>query len=68
MKKLKSESNDLYLKQFSEWDKCIKANNVKSVEELMTKVFDKIKADSTFVKKSKKIYKPKFLNESKTLV
>lgn len=36
MKKLKAESNELYLKQFSEWDKCIAANKVKSVEELMT--------------------------------
>jgi len=68
MKKLKSESNEAYLKQFSEWDKCLKSNNVKTVEELMTKVFDKIKSDPSFVKKSKKIYKPKFLNESKTLV
>lgn len=63
MKKLKSESKDLYLKQFSEWDKCLTANKAKSIEELMTKIFDKIKADPTFVKKGKKIYKPKFLNE-----
>lgn len=68
MKKLKSESNELYLKQFSEWDKCIAANKVKSVEELMSQVFDKIKADPVYVKKAKKIYKPKFLNENKTLV
>lgn len=68
MKKLKSESKDLYLKQFSEWDKCLTANKVKSVEELMTKVFDQIKADPVYVKKAKKIYKPKFLNEKKTLV
>ncbi len=68
MKKLKSESKELYLKQFSEWEACLNKNNVKSVEELMTKVFDKIKSDPVFVKSTKKIYKPKFLNEKKTLV
>ena len=34
----------------------------------MEKVFEKIKADPVYVKKGKKIYKPKFLNEKKTLV
>jgi hypothetical protein len=43
-------------------------NKAKNVEELMEKIFDKIKADPIFVKKGKKIYKPKFLNEKKTLV
>jgi hypothetical protein len=34
----------------------------------MTKVFESIKKDFTFVKKGKKIYKPKFLDEKKTQV
>ena len=34
----------------------------------MEKVFEGIKKDSTFVKKGKKIYKPKFLDQSKTQV
>lgn len=56
------------MKQFALWDKCLKDNKAKSVEDLMEKVFDKIKADPVYVKKGKKIYKPKFLNEKKTLV
>jgi large subunit ribosomal protein L5e len=68
MEKLKSESADCYKRQFSQWDKCLKDNKVKTVEELMTKVFESIKKDFTFVKKGKKIYKPKFLDEKKTQV
>lgn len=68
MKKLKSESQEVYNKQFSQWDKCLSENKAKSVEEIMQKVFEKIKADPVFVKKGKKIYKPKFLNENKSLV
>lgn len=68
MKTLKKESAEAYQKQFSQWDKCLQENKAKSVEELMTKVFDKIKAEPLFVKAAKKIYKPKFLNEKKTLV
>ncbi len=68
MKVLKKESNEVYMKQFSHWDKCLQDNKVKSVEELMEKIFDKIKADPIYVKKVKKISKPKFLNEKKTLV
>ena len=34
----------------------------------MEKIFDKIKADPIYVKKVKKISKPKFLDEKKTLV
>lgn len=68
MKKLKAESQEAYQKQFSQWDKCLTENKAKSVEEIMQKIFDKIKADPAYVKKGKKIYKPKFLNEQKTLV
>ena len=68
MKKLKSESQEAFAKQFSQWEKCLQENKAKSVEEMMQKIFEKIKGDSAFVKKGKKIYKPKFLNERKTLV
>jgi dihydroneopterin aldolase len=68
MKVLKGESSEAYEKQFSHWDKCLKDNKAKSVEELMEKIFEKIKSDPVFVKKGKKIYKPKFLNEKKSLV
>lgn len=68
MKDLKEDGEEAYNKQFSQWDECLKKNNVKTVEELMTKVFEGIKKDSAFVKKGKKIYKPKFLNQDKSLV
>lgn len=68
MQKLKSESQEAYNRQFSQWDKCLTENKVKSVEELMEKVFEGIKKDFAFVKKGKKIYKPKFIDEKKTQV
>ena len=43
MAKLKEESEDAYLKQFSKWDKCLKDNGVASVEALMEKVFEAIR-------------------------
>ncbi len=65
---LKAEGNDRYLKQFSQWDKCLKDNKVETVEALMTKVFEGIRKSSVKKTEKKAKYTPKFLNESKTLV
>lgn len=51
MAALKEESEEDYLKQFSQWDKCLKANKVDSVEALYQKVHAAIMKDSSFHKK-----------------
>lgn len=43
MKKLKEQSSEAYHKQFSMWDKTLKAAHVDSVEKLMTKVHAEIR-------------------------
>jgi hypothetical protein len=51
MESLKEESQEDYMKQFSQWDKCLKANKVSSVEALFTKVHAAILKDPSFTKK-----------------
>lgn len=51
MDTLKEESNEEYMKQFSKWDKCLKAAKVSTVEELYKKVHASILKDSSFSKK-----------------
>ena len=43
MKKLKEDSEEAYMKQFSQWDKCLKDTGSKSVEALFTKIFEEVK-------------------------
>jgi large subunit ribosomal protein L5e len=63
---LKEKSDEVYKKQFSKWDECLKKNGVESVEDLMEKVIQAIRKE-TFAKTEKKAsYKPKFLNSEKT--
>lgn len=53
MKELKKDVES-YNKQFSQWDKTLKAAGVDTVEKLFTKVFADIKKDSAFVKRAVK--------------
>jgi large subunit ribosomal protein L5e len=68
MEKLKEQSEDLYQKQFSQWDACLKANKVECVEDLMEKVFDSVRKNfaKTGTKKAK--FTPKFLDDRHTQV
>ncbi len=68
MELLKEKGEDLYQKQFSQWDACLKKNGVESVEDLFEKIFEGIRKDCTRPNEKKQRYKPKFLNDSKTLV
>jgi len=54
MGELKEESEEDYQKQFSQWDKCLKANKVDSVEALYSKIHAAIKKDPSFQKKAEK--------------
>ncbi len=56
------------MKQFSQWDKCLKDNGVESVEALFTKVFESIRKNSEKKEAKKAKFSPKFLNAEKTLV
>jgi len=51
METLKEESEESYLKQFSHWDKCLKSNKVKTVEDIYKKVHASIAKDPSFAKK-----------------
>ena len=68
MTKLKEESQDAYMKQFSQWDKCLKDNGVDSVEKLMEKVFDAVRKYKYTPSDKKESYKPKFEDESKSVI
>jgi large subunit ribosomal protein L5e len=50
MKKIVGDK-EKYNKQFSAWDKCLKATALDSVEKLYTKVFESIRKDPKFAKK-----------------
>lgn len=50
METLKEDSQEDYLKQFSKWDKCLKAAKVSTVEALYTKVHAAIFKDPSFTK------------------
>lgn len=65
---LKEKSDEVYKKQFAKWDECLKTNGVESVEDLMEKVFEKIRKETFTKSDKKKSYKPKFLNNQKTEV
>lgn len=68
MELLKEQSEDAYMKQFSNWDKCLKANSCESVEDLMEKVFASVRKDFKGVEKRRERFRPKFLNDEKTSV
>jgi len=51
---LKKKGEDQYTKQFSQWDKTLKASGSKSVEDLFKKVHEEIKKNSDRVKKGVK--------------
>lgn len=53
MKKIKANV-EAYNRQFSTWDKTLKAAGVDTVEKLYTKVFAEIRKDAKFVKKAVK--------------
>lgn len=54
MDQLKKESKDRYDRQFSQWDKALKAAKVKNLEELYTKAHAAIRKDPSFKKKETK--------------
>jgi len=54
MESLKEESQEDYNTQFSQWDKCLKANKLTSVKALYEKVHAAILKDPSFNKKTTK--------------
>jgi large subunit ribosomal protein L5e len=69
MAELKGESEEDYEKQFSKWDKCLKANKVGKVEDLFVKIHAAIRKDPAFTKKARgKQEKTVYLDDRKTRI
>lgn len=68
MEKLKSESEDAYNKQFSKWDECLKKAQVESVEDLMAKVHEGVRANPVYTKVTHDKKPTVWTDKAKTLV
>lgn len=69
MTQLKEEGEEAYQKQFSLWDKCLKSNNVDTVEALFEKIFAEIrKSPVAPAKKTKDSTPQTYEDEEKSVI